>query len=208
MKGHPFAELFPLMSDDEVRNLRESIQRYGLLEPIVTYEGMILDGRHRYRICLELGIEPKFIPYEGDDAIGFVVAKNLHRRHLEKSQRAMIADRIATLQQGQKKSHAENSATQSEAAKMMGVSPDLIQSARVVCEQGISELQEAVAQGKMAVSRAKIVASLPKEEQKRAMDHQRLNQLHRPPNAKAERRNPKKCKRCGAPVNGAGKYVP
>jgi ParB-like chromosome segregation protein Spo0J len=208
MKGHPYAELFPPMSDDEKHDLRESINKYGLLEPIVTHEGMILDGCHRYRICVELGIEPKFIPYEGDDPSGFVIARNLHRRHLEKSQRAMIADQIATLRRGQKKSDAENSATQGEVAKMMRVSPDSVQSARVVRERGIPDLSEAVLQGKIPVSKAKAIARLPKEKQKQAMDQRRQSRMHSPSSAKTVGKHSKKCGRCGAPVDGRGRYAP
>jgi hypothetical protein len=44
------------------------------------YEGQILDGRNRARACEALGIEPETRVYAGDDPVGFVISRNLHRR--------------------------------------------------------------------------------------------------------------------------------
>ena len=52
---HPHSEIFPLMEGDEFDGLVESIAKHGLLEPIVLYEGKILDGRNRYRAAREVG---------------------------------------------------------------------------------------------------------------------------------------------------------
>jgi hypothetical protein len=49
------------------------------------YEDKILDGRNRYKACLEVGIERKFDQYEGDDPIGLAVSLNMERRHLTES---------------------------------------------------------------------------------------------------------------------------
>jgi len=88
---HAAAEIFPQMDEGNFQELKDDIAANGQQEPIVTYQGQILDGRHRYRACTELGIEPLIREYEGDDPWGFVVSMNLHRRHLKDSQRAMIA---------------------------------------------------------------------------------------------------------------------
>jgi phage N-6-adenine-methyltransferase len=91
-KPHPIASIFPKMSEDEFRELKKSIKdNNGLREPIWLCDGQILDGRNRYRACLEEGIEPKFRQYEGDSPISFVIDLNLKRRHLNPSQRACIA---------------------------------------------------------------------------------------------------------------------
>lgn len=90
MEVHPLSDLFPAMSSDEFEALKADIQKQGLLERIVTHDGKILDGRHRYRACIELGIKPSFELYHGRDAVGFVIAKNLRRRHLNSSQLAFV----------------------------------------------------------------------------------------------------------------------
>lgn len=51
MDFHPIANLFPLMTGDEYLALVEDIRANGLLEPVVLYEGKILDGRNRYNAC-------------------------------------------------------------------------------------------------------------------------------------------------------------
>jgi hypothetical protein len=94
---HRYAETFPEMSAAEYDTLRDDIRAHGLAEPITVHEGKILDGRHRYRACLDLGLDPATEPYRGDDPLGFVVSKNLHRRHLTDRQRAEIAAKMANL---------------------------------------------------------------------------------------------------------------
>lgn len=90
-EAHPLAEKVPSMTETEYVDLRESIEANGLREPVMLYEGKILDGRHRAKACDELGIDPETREYEGDDPAEFVVDANLHRRNLTVSQRAVVA---------------------------------------------------------------------------------------------------------------------
>jgi N6-adenosine-specific RNA methylase IME4 len=90
LKIHPAAELIPVMSEGEQAELTKDIADNGQKEAIDLLEGKILDGRHRYASCVKLGIEPKTRTWSGADAIDYVLSKNLHRRHLNESQRAMI----------------------------------------------------------------------------------------------------------------------
>jgi DNA modification methylase len=55
------------------------------------YEGKLLDGRNRWEACALAGVEPRFTEFDGDDPIGWVVSQNLVRRHLNASQRAVVA---------------------------------------------------------------------------------------------------------------------
>jgi hypothetical protein len=91
-EAHPIAELFPLLEGDELLEMVDSVRRNGLLHPIVTHEGKILDGRNRLRACELAEVEPTFIEWHGEgDLVDWVVATNLQRRHLTTSQRALIA---------------------------------------------------------------------------------------------------------------------
>jgi len=85
LKFHPFANIFPLLGEEELITLSQDIIDNGLRFPITLHEGMILDGRNRYSACVMADIKPQFIDYDGDDAVKFVVSTNLHRRHLRVS---------------------------------------------------------------------------------------------------------------------------
>jgi hypothetical protein len=50
--------------------------------------------------CVEAGIDARFEPYGGSDPLAYVVSLNLKRWHLDESQRAMVAVRIANVRQG------------------------------------------------------------------------------------------------------------
>ena len=91
LKPHPLADLIPPMSEEEYTRLRDDIKEQGLLEAITLYEGMILDGRHRYRACEEVGAGIATWEYDGDTPARYVITLNANRRHLTVTQRAAIA---------------------------------------------------------------------------------------------------------------------
>src|SRR5260370_7130697 len=101
---HPAADLLPLLEGTEFEALVRDIRTHGLCEPITLLEGVILDGRNRYRACKVAGIEPRFeqwVPrHQGDTPLALVLSRNLERRHLNESQRAMSAARMANLPRG------------------------------------------------------------------------------------------------------------
>lgn len=89
MKFHPAAEAFPMMDKQRFGDLLEDIRRHGQREPITVCEGMILDGRNRFKACMELGIVPKTRTYEGDPW-AYAWSLNGQRRDLVDLQRAAI----------------------------------------------------------------------------------------------------------------------
>jgi ParB-like chromosome segregation protein Spo0J len=95
LRFHPLADIFPLMEGTEFDELVADIKPHGLVEPIVIYEDMILDGRNRYRACIAADVEPVFRPFTGGDPSAYVISANIHRRHLTaEDKRKVIADLI------------------------------------------------------------------------------------------------------------------
>ncbi len=99
MEIHPHAEIVPRMLPRKYRDLKTSIGQRGQYDPIiVTREEppRIIDGRHRYWACLELGLRPKFaLLEEGLDPLEFVVDKQDLHKELNKSQRVLFGYRMS-----------------------------------------------------------------------------------------------------------------
>jgi len=111
MEVHEIANLFPMMDEVDFENLVNDITTNGYDEdrPIILYEGKILDGRNRYKACQGRLIEPKFKEYTGKDPVGYVISRNLNRRHLNASQRACIAvNALPLFEKEAKKRHGIN----------------------------------------------------------------------------------------------------
>ena len=168
LEFHPLAEIFPTIYGAEFDALASDIAALGLREPIVLFEGAILDGRNRYRACAEAGVPARFETYTGSDPVSYVVSLNLRRRHLDESQRAMVAARLANLRDGQRKTASpigERAVSQADAAKMLTVGKRSVERAVEVRDQGAPDLIAAVDRGKVSVSAAADVATLPKARQ-------------------------------------------
>ena len=167
---HPLANIFPLIEGEAFDRLVEDVRAYGLNDPIILHEGMILDGRNRYRACVAAGVEMRTTRFVGTDPVAYVVSKNMHRRHLNESQRAMVAKRLATLQNGynrySKIGASIEAPTQERAAKLLNVSRSAVQRAGIVQERAAPELAQAVERGEIPVSTAAHLVELPKARQR------------------------------------------
>ena len=158
---HPFASIFPLLEGGAFSELAADIAAHGLREPIVLHDGKILDGRNRYRACLEAGVKPEFVTYTRADPLAYVVSLNLKRRHLDESQRAMVAARIATLPDGHRQvGQLAEVPTQPAAAITLKVGERSVRRARKVLDHGTPDLVAAVEQGAIPVSVAADLAEL------------------------------------------------
>lgn len=156
---HPLAELFPLIEGAEFDALVADIKDNGLREPIVMLEETVLDGRNRLRACDASGVQPRFVQFDGDDPLRYVISKNLRRRHLRDSQRALIAARIANLPWGANQGGKPVGAvTQSEAAQLLAVRERTLRWGRTVCRSAVPEIVALVEVGALSVSAAGQVA--------------------------------------------------
>lgn len=160
LKAHPIAGIFGMMDEKSAGFLAiyEDIKANNLQQPIYMFEGMILEGRHRVRVLQLLGKEElqpysQYRQYDGNDPVGFVLSMNLHRRHLNESQRALVAAKLANLEPGTNQ-HTKQGTSIDVASKLLNVGRASIDRAKVVLAKGDPWLVAAVENGHVAVSAA------------------------------------------------------
>lgn len=159
-----FRSLIPPLSEEEFEGLEKDILTNGFhdWEPIVTWNGTIVDGHNRYRICQENGIEFRTVEREfasRDDAKIWIVEHQFHRRNLSKYDRSVLALELEPLYAAEAKrrmSDGGNSSkvgrqisdnpqrTDEQLAKLAGVSRDTIRKVKVVEQEAKKGNQTAI----------------------------------------------------------------
>jgi ParB-like chromosome segregation protein Spo0J len=172
---HPLSAAFPPMTPEEFQSLKDSVNENGVLNPITIYEGMVLDGWHRYQAALELGMEcPEAELDDWIDPKEFVLAQNKNRRHITASQLAMATTAVYEWYPSHRPNKgagpAHLSKTSEELAEIAGTSKRTINQAKSVLRNASPEVQEAVKSGKIGLEKAQKISKLPKDEQAAAID--------------------------------------
>ena len=96
LKRHELSSVFGDMAEEDFENLVKSVEQDGFMDSLIrVLDGKVLDGWHRYQAALSLNLVRKlmFMPWDDEkdgEAIAFVSARNLERRHLTASQRGQI----------------------------------------------------------------------------------------------------------------------
>jgi ParB-like chromosome segregation protein Spo0J len=169
---HPIADAFPLLQGAAFERFLQDIKDNKLQEDeLWLHDGKILDGRNRYRACLELGMKPTFKKYDGEDPIAFVLSRNFHRRQMNESQRAIVACRLAWMKPGRPKARKPAGfLTQAAAGALFNVGERTIQDAKVVLDQCAPPVIAAVDRGELTIATALVLAKEPKERQAELLD--------------------------------------
>jgi hypothetical protein len=193
LREHPWASLVPNMRPQEFEDLLADIAAHGILTPIQINGDVILDGRHRRRAAIALGLaqvpvnEQTLSP---DESLEFMLKAALLRRHLNDDQRAMIAARYASqhpLPRGgdrrSRKAKAQinlayggqidSTPTRSTAAALLNVPASRVKKAGSVLSTA-PELAMCVHAGDIKLSQA--VRSIRRAEQVRRIEQARLPQ--------------------------------
>lgn len=92
-----FKSLIPPLSDEEFSQLEENIKTDGCRDALVVWQGMIVDGHNRYKICQENDIpfkteEKEFSGKEA--AVEWIIRNQFGRRNLTLAQRSKLALRL------------------------------------------------------------------------------------------------------------------
>ena len=163
-----YHELSTIFSDykdtEEFTKLVANIKEVGQTDPIYVWKGSIVDGRHRHKACLELGIEPKFEDLSDemslDQVIGRVTARNLIGRVMSAGQRAMVAASLATMTRGGDMKSDQNVNLRFEKsigclADKLGISPKTVNTAKAI-KRDAPDLAEKVSRGDMSLNAADV----------------------------------------------------
>ena len=173
--------IFLPKSPEEYASLRESIREWGLRHPILLWHGLIFDGFHRLRACLELGIEPRFEVLPDDsDPLEIVADMTTNGRNLNETARAAAAlVAMGRPKPGRPRGSRKNGAnlrgsrTREWAATKFGVSKGTITKvAKILDPAGVAipDLRRAVREGSLAADDAVRALKETPEVQRQAMD--------------------------------------
>lgn len=159
---HDLSTVFVSFEDtQEFDGIVDSIKQYGLFEPILMWQGCIVDGRHRHKACLKADVKPTY-EYIPDDTpfnvvLDRVVGANLMRRHMTTGQRAMTAAALANMTVGRNwesnRTNLSDNKSNGDAAKTLNVSPSTVKTAKAI-KRDAPDLAEEVSKGNMTLNAA------------------------------------------------------
>src|SRR5437867_2962004 len=102
-KVHPAVDVFPMLSEEELRKLGEDIQKNGLRETITVYRAKdigtvyLVDGRNRLAAMELVGMRNATVAWLEDSdpsPENYIISKNIRRRHLTKEQQADLIVKV------------------------------------------------------------------------------------------------------------------
>ncbi|MCL2172414.1 MAG: ParB N-terminal domain-containing protein [Candidatus Bathyarchaeota archaeon] len=189
-----YEKMLPVMSQEEFEQLRESIRTEGQHYPIIVSEDLVvLDGHHRFRACLELGVDPDFEVKHFENKLlekKFVIEANLRRRHLNNFQLVELAVPLLEIekallkekqiQKSQNESalvvetNKEDSFSELEAkgktveniARKAGVSTRTLERGKKIIEKASEDDKQKLREGKTSISKVYRDITPPKASQK------------------------------------------
>ena len=165
-------QFFPPLPIEILNGLTNSIIKDGCIEPIVVWNGTILDGHNRYHICWENNIPFEYIKKDfanKDEALLWMFQKQSNRRSLPAFQRCELvyhlkAAILEEVEQGRREAiskyqrtgiHGSPSLRTAERlAKYAGVSPSMWKRANFIIENADEAIKEQIRAEELSVRKA------------------------------------------------------
>lgn len=169
-----FRDLIPPLAEDELALLEESIVKNGCEIPLVTWNGVIVDGHNRYSICkkhdIPFAVRVKAFA-DRDEALLWIITNQLGRRNLTSYQKGVLALKFEPLLKAQAKERQirkpgtdvdvpQNSAgqkdgeTRQKLAGIAGVSHDTIKKVKKLTESADAETKQMLQRGEVSINKA------------------------------------------------------
>ena len=166
-----FKELIPPLSFEEFTQLAENIAKDGCRDPLVLWNGVLVDGHNRYDICNRLKLSFKTIENKFKDrseVIEWIIRNQFGRRNLSSYIRTTLALRLESEIAGRAKKNfgfrtdlPQNSAkgyksieTRKELAKLAGVSHNTVDKVKKIELVASPKTKEALAKGEISINQA------------------------------------------------------
>ena len=171
-----FEELIPKLLPDEFNQLRESILKEGCRDYLVLWEGFLIDGHNRFKICSENNIEFKTINKEFSDINQvklWMISNQFARRNLNDYQKIVLSQKKKEilLEQGREKKNKNlkqfnntdlsimdtsdiSHNTRDEIAKDLNWGSGKVARAEVVLKKAPPELKEKLEKSEVSINEA------------------------------------------------------
>lgn len=148
-----FKELIPPLSDDEKNQLEENILREGVRDPIVVWNGIIIDGHNRYEIAQKHGLpfETVELELESREAVRqWMIMNQIGRRNLSMYERSLLALKL----KDQIRHSENNTNTRAKLAEIADVSENTINRVEYIEEKASEETKEKLRNREMSLNKA------------------------------------------------------
>lgn len=169
-----FKNLIPPLSPEEFKQLEENIISDGCRDSLVVWNGYIVDGHNRYKICTEHSIPFQTVDKrftDRDDVIQWIILNQFGRRNLSPGTRGILALRLEPILAEKAKERqvatqlvgkgiqnkdmvvpksaqpSEQGKTRDELAKIAGVGHDTIDKVKKIVESGDTGKIERIKKG-------------------------------------------------------------
>ena len=178
-----FKKLIPALTVEEYKQLEANILSEGIRDPLVVWNGYLVDGHNRYTIATQHGLEYKTVNKEfkdGNAVKEWMILNQFGRRNLSNYQRSVLALQLedvfsARAKENQAIQFKGNSLpqisvevkpidTQKEVAKVANVSHDTIAKVKRIEAVASPEVKAQLSTGEMSINQA--YQEIKKEEKK------------------------------------------
>lgn len=173
---HNLSACFADMPESDKEALEKSILQNGLLNPIVLFEGKVLDGWHRFNACKAVNVKPRFVEFEkkykGQDPVSFVIAQNELRKNTNKEQRVFAIVQASTFVSKGANQHSTSGEayTEKQLALLTRSSVATVQKAKQINAKADIAVKEAVKNGTCGFKKALLIIKLPHDAQATALE--------------------------------------
>lgn len=157
-----FKDIIPPLTDEEYKQLEENVKSEGCRDALVVWNGIIIDGHNRYKICQENDIKFKTTEKQFEErnmVREWIIRNQFGRRNLSHMQKCELALKLKPAIQKKAKENKQMSGgavplksakpvdTRNELAKMAGVSGDTMSKAEKILSSGTPEQIERARKG-------------------------------------------------------------